>query len=174
MYCWFENHLGLLTILLSIQWCIFSHVFPSKPSTITGFQGAHWPNSSCDRTSHEPSLNYCSCHILATNRDILLAFVQNSGQGITVQPTAGTPTPNCFRSNWDFLLGRSSDMLAGPTLCWDPKNQVHNKGDTHQVWTLKAAPFRFRMVVSTRDNGTSFPTCICVMRIDISFLMISK
>ena len=109
------HHFGLLANLLSILWCIFSHVFPSKPCTIIGFQGAHSPHPQLVRTSHAPSLTYCSCHTLATNNDILLASVRNCDQGITIRPTAGTPTPNGLRSNWDFLLGRSLGMLAGPT-----------------------------------------------------------
>ena len=35
-----------------------------------------------------------------------------------------------------------------------------------------AAPFPFGVVGPTGDNGTSFPICVCVLRIDISFLKI--
>jgi len=73
----------------------------------------HSPHPPCVRNAHAPSLNYCICHNLATNRDILLAFVWNHSQGNTVWPTARTPTPNSLRSSWDFLPGRSPDMLAG-------------------------------------------------------------
>jgi len=36
-------------------------------------------------------------------------------QGITLLHTAGTPTPSNLRSSWNFLLGRSPDMLVGTT-----------------------------------------------------------
>ena len=58
-------------------------------------------------TSHTHSLTHCINHTLATDRVILLASVRHHGQGITLWPTAGTPTPNSQRSNWDFLLGIS-------------------------------------------------------------------
>ena len=108
-------NLDLWVDLLSSLWCIFAHVFPSKPSIITCFQRLDSPHSPCVRTSRAPSLTRCSYHTLATNRDILLAFVWNHGHGITVWPTARNPTPNSLRSNCDFLLGRSLDMFAGPT-----------------------------------------------------------
>ena len=59
------------------------------------------------RTSHTPSLTHCINHTLATDKVILLASVRHHGQGITLRPTIGTPTPNGLTSNWDFLLGRS-------------------------------------------------------------------
>ena len=111
----FNHHFGLLANLPSMLWCIFARVFPSKPSIVTGFQGAHSPNSPCVRTVHARSLSYCNYHTLATNIVILLASMRNCGQGITVWPTVGTPTRNGLRSNWDFLPGRSPNMLVGPT-----------------------------------------------------------
>ena len=121
MYFWFMHHFGFLANLLSSLWCIFPHVFPSHLSTIIGCQGAHSSQPPFVRTSHGPSLIHYSCHTLATNRVILLAFVQNHGQGITVRPTAGTPTQNGLRSNWDFLSGISPYMLVGPTLSTSSK-----------------------------------------------------
>ena len=115
MCCCFNHHFWLLTNLISILWCIFARVFPSKSHTIICFQGSHSPHPQCVRTSHAPSLVCCNNHTLSTNRDILLASVWNRGQGITVRPTAGTPTPNGLRSNWDFLSGSSPYMLVGPT-----------------------------------------------------------
>ena len=78
------------------------------------------PHFMCVRTAHAPSLTCRSYHILATNRDILLASVKNSSQGIIVRPTVRTPTPNGPRSNWDFLSGRFPDMLVGPELSIGP------------------------------------------------------
>lgn len=111
---WFNHHFRLLVNMLSCLWCIFAHVFPSKPRAIIGFQGVHSPHLPCARTVHAPSLTCHSYHTLATNRDILLASVRNCGQGDTIRPAAGTPTPNGLRSNRDFLLRRSPNMLAGP------------------------------------------------------------
>jgi len=108
---WLNHHFGLLVNFISIFWCIFARVFPSKPRATTGFQGAHSTNSPCVRTVHVPSLSYCSCHTLATNIVILLASMRNHSQVITVQPTVGNPTPNGLRSNWDFLWG-------DPLTCW--------------------------------------------------------
>lgn len=126
MCCWFNHHFALLANSRSSWWCIFARVFPFKPSTVIGFQGVHSSQPSCVRTSHALSLTRCNCHTLDTNRVILLVYVRNRGQGITIQPIAGTPTPNGLRSNWGFLLGRSPYMLAGPSLstycfallCW--------------------------------------------------------
>ena len=109
----FNHHFGLLANFLSSLWCIFAYVFPAKLRAVTSFQVAHSPNSPCVRTVHAPSLSCRSCHTLATNRDILLASVWNRGQGITIQSNTATLTPNDLRSNWDFLLGRSPDILAG-------------------------------------------------------------
>lgn len=75
----------------------------------------HSSQALCVRTSHASSLTHCSCHTLDTNIVILVASMQNHSQGITVRPIVGTPTPNGPRSNWDFLLRRFPDMLAGPT-----------------------------------------------------------
>ena len=50
-------------------------------------------------TSHTPSLTHYISHTLSTDRVILLAFVRNHSQGIIIQPTARTPTPNFLRSN---------------------------------------------------------------------------
>ena len=36
--------------------------------------------------------------------------------------------------------------------------------------TWLAAPFSFGVVGPTGDNGTSFPICVCVLKIDISSL----
>ena len=113
MCCWFNHHFGFLAYILSSLWCIFTHVFPSQLSTNTGCQGAHSSQPTCVRTFHSPSLTHYSGHTLATNRVILLASVRHRGQGITIRPTAGTPTPNSLRSNWDFLPRRSPHMLAG-------------------------------------------------------------
>lgn len=72
------------------------------------------PHPSCVITSHAPSLTYLICHTLSTNRDILLYSVLNNDQGDTMRPTTRTPTLNGLRSSWDFFLGRSPNMLAGP------------------------------------------------------------
>ncbi len=64
-------------------------------------------------TSHTNSLTHYIIHTLATDRVILLASVWNHGQGITLWSTAGTPTPNGLRSNWDFLPGRSPWHVGG-------------------------------------------------------------
>jgi len=79
------------------------------------FPRAHSPHPPCVRTTHAPSLTCCICHTLATNRDILLASVCNRDQGDTIWAIVVTPTPNSLRSSWDFLPGRSPNMLAGPT-----------------------------------------------------------
>ncbi len=71
---------------------------------------------SCVRTLHIPSLACFAGHTLTTNKEILLTSTCNHGQGYIVRPTVGTPPPNGFRSSWEFLLRRSPDMLAGPTL----------------------------------------------------------
>ena len=55
------------------------------------------------RNSHTPSLTHCISHTLTTDRDILLASVWHRSQEITLQPTAGTPTPKGLRYNWNFL-----------------------------------------------------------------------
>lgn len=116
MCCWFKNHFGFPYHSLPSLWCIFARVFPSRPSTITCFQGAHSSQAPCVRISHAPSLTHYSCHILATNKVILVGSMKNHDQGISIGPTVKTPTPNSLRSNWDFLLGRSPDMLAGLVL----------------------------------------------------------
>ena len=118
---WFNHHFGLLANLLSRLWFIFACVFPSKLRAIIGFQGAHSPHSPCVRTVHAHSLSCCSSHTLATNKDILLASTHNRGQGDIVWPIAGTPTPNGLRSCWDFLPGRSLDMLTSPTASTEGK-----------------------------------------------------
>lgn len=114
MCCMFNHHFGLPANLLSILWFIFARVFPFHPSTITCCQGVHSSPPPYVRTFHAPSLTHCSCNTLATNRGILLASVRNHGQGITIRPTARTPTPNGLRSDWEFLARRSPYMLAGP------------------------------------------------------------
>ena len=114
MCCWFNYYFWFRANLLSILWCIFTRVFPSHLSTIIGCQGRHSSQPPCVRTTHAPSLIHCSCHTLATSRFILLSSVRNCGQGITIQPTLGTPTPNILRSNLDFLPRRYPYMLAGP------------------------------------------------------------
>jgi len=113
---WFNHHFEFLANFLSNLWCIFAHVFPSHLSTITSFQGAHSSQPTYVRTSHAPSLTHCSGHTLTTNTVILLASIWNRGQDIVIRPNVGTPTPNGLRSNWDFLLGRSSYMLVSPAL----------------------------------------------------------
>lgn len=52
---------------------------------------------------------------LAFDKAIMLTYMHYHSQEITLLPTVGTPTPNCLRSSWDFLLGRSHDMMVGPT-----------------------------------------------------------
>ena len=113
--CCFNHRFGLLANFLSSFWCIFARVFPSKLRVYTCFQGVHPFHLPCVRTIHAPSLAYCACHILATNKDILLTSMRNRSQGNTVLPLFGSPTPNDLRSSWDFLLGRSPNMLVGPT-----------------------------------------------------------
>ena len=115
MRYWFNHHFGLLVHFPSSLWCIFARVFPSKLHVSIGFQGAHSFHLPCVRTLHAPSLACCARHTLATNKDILFGFVRNRGQGDTVWPTTWIPTPNGLRSSWDFLPGRSLDILAGPT-----------------------------------------------------------
>ncbi len=107
MCCWFDHRIGFPANLLSSLWCIFASVFPSHPSTITGCQGAHSSQPTCVRTYHAPSLTHRSYHTHNTNKGILLASVQNCGQGITIRPTTRTTTPNGLRSNLEFLPGRS-------------------------------------------------------------------
>ena len=116
MCCWFNHHFALLVHLPSSLWCIFSHVFPSKPHVSIGFQGAHSFHLPFVRTIHAPSLACYACYTLSTNKDISFASTCNHSQGDTIPPIAGTPTPNGLRSSWEFLLGRSPDMLVGPTL----------------------------------------------------------
>jgi len=88
-------------------------VFPSNPCAFIGFQGVHSPHFLCVRTVHSPSLDCCTCHTLATNKDILLVSAQDHSQGDIVGPTVRTPTTNGLRSSWDLLPGGSPDMLAG-------------------------------------------------------------
>jgi len=107
MCCWFNHHFRLSTALLSSLWCIFAHVFPSQLSIDTSCQGAHSSQPTFVRTFHSPSLTRCSSHTLVTDRVNLIASMWHHGQGITLRPTVGTPTPNSLRSNWDFLPGRS-------------------------------------------------------------------
>ena len=128
---WFNHHFGLSADLLSSLWCIFTRVFPSKTRTIIDFQGMQSPHAQCIRNSHAPSFPCCSCHTLATNKDILLASMQNQGQGIIIWPTAGTPTPNGMRFNWDFLLGRSPYILVGlapSTHCYSYSSSFFKRG----------------------------------------------
>ena len=61
------------------------------------------------------SLDWQQGYTLASNKYILLTFARYCSQGTTLLPTVGTPTPNSMRSSWDFLLGRSPDMLTSPT-----------------------------------------------------------
>jgi len=68
------------------------------------------------RTSPCISLDTLQGHTLSSNKDILLTYARYRTQGITLLPTARTPTPNGMRCSWDFLLGRSHNMLVGPTL----------------------------------------------------------
>jgi len=114
MCCWFNYHYGSLVSLTSSWWGIFAHLFPSNLHVSIGFQGVHLFHLPCVRTLHAPSLACRASHTLATNKEILLAFVCNRGQGDTVWPIARTPTPNGLRSSWDFLPRRSLDILAGP------------------------------------------------------------
>jgi len=58
----------------------------------------------CVRTAHAPYLAYCNCHTLATNKEILLASMQNRVQGITIQPTTRTPI-NINESNTVNIYG---------------------------------------------------------------------
>lgn len=116
MCCWFNHHFGLLVHLASSLWCIFARVFPSKLCISTGFQGVHLFHFPCVRTIHAPSLACCAGHALATNKDILLASTHNHGQENIARPIIGTHTPNGLRSSWDFLPGRSPDMLVGLAL----------------------------------------------------------
>ena len=62
------------------------------------------------------SLDLLQGHTFASNKDILPTSARNRIQVDIILPTTGTPTPNGLRSSWDFLLGRSPDMLVGPTL----------------------------------------------------------
>jgi len=119
-------------------------VFPFKPRVSIGFQGVHSFNFSCVRTLHVPSLACYAGHTLATNKDILLASTHNYGQGDTIRSTIGTATPNGLRSSWDFLPGRSPDMLAGPT----PSTP------TKQVWTQMRLSLRPNLL--TKDSEIKF------------------
>lgn len=51
-------------------------------------------------------------HTLAFDKVIILTSACYCGQGTTLVPTTGNPTPNGLRSSWDFLLGISLDTLA--------------------------------------------------------------
>ena len=86
---WFNHHFWFLANLLSSLWCIFACVFPSKPPTIIGFQGAHSPNFLCVRTVHAPFLTHRSCHTLSINKDILLAFMWNRVKALPYDPLLG-------------------------------------------------------------------------------------
>ena len=122
MCFWFNHHFGLPTDLISSLWCIFARVFPSQLSTDIGCQGVYSSQPTCVRTSRSPSLTHYNSHTLATNKVIILASVWHRGQGITLRPTAGTPTPNGPRSNWASYQGYPCDMLAGPS----PSTHGHN------------------------------------------------
>jgi len=67
-------------------------------------------------TSHTPSLTHCISHTLVADWVNLLASMWHRGQGITLWPTAGTPTPNNLRSNWDFLPGISAWHVGGSSI----------------------------------------------------------
>lgn len=112
----FNHHFGFSGYLLSSLWCIFTHVFPSHLSTITGYQGVHSSQTTCVRTSHAPFLTHYSGHMLATDKVILLSSMQNHGPGITIRPTTRTPTPNGLRSNWNLLPGRSPWHIGGSSI----------------------------------------------------------
>ena len=81
--CVFLSELGLISFNLELT-------FTSFPFRSVG-------------TSHTPSLTHYISHTLATDIVILLASVRHHDQGITLQPTAGTPTPKGLRYNWNFL-----------------------------------------------------------------------
>jgi len=78
-------------------------------------------------TSRTHSLTLCINHTLTTDRVILLASVWHCGQGITLRPTARTPTTNGLRFNWDFLLRRSPWHVGGSStvnrISWDKPRQ---------------------------------------------------
>lgn len=116
MSCWFNHHFGFSCNIISSLGCIFAHVFPSDLCAFTSFQGAHLSHFLRVRTIHAPSLAYCTCDTLTTNKDILLSSMHNHGRGDTIRPTARTPIVNNVRSGWEFLLGRLLKMLAGQAL----------------------------------------------------------
>jgi len=116
MCCLFNYHFGLLVHLPPSLWCIFARVFSLKLHVYTNFEGVHSFHLQCVRTNHAPSLSFYACHTLAAHKDISLSSVHNRGQHDTTRPIVWIPTANDLMSNWDFLPGRSPDMLAGPTL----------------------------------------------------------
>ena len=61
------------------------------------------------------SLDSLQGHTLASDKDITLTSMSYRIQSIYLPPTIGIPTPNGLWSSWDFLLGISTHMLAGPT-----------------------------------------------------------
>jgi len=100
-------------------------------------------------TSHAHSLTHCINHILSTDRVILLASMRHRGQGITLRPTAWTPTLNGLRSNWEFLLGRSPWHVGGSSTI----NTMRPHYDMRWFHpSLKNSPLLYRItrLVSTR------------------------
>ena len=99
----------------------------------------------CVRTSHSPSLTHFRGHTLATNIVILLASMRHRGQGITLRPTAGTPTPNGMMSNWDFLQGRSPWHVGG-------SNTVNISIARRARWQVVSSHPIFNLCTSVRDS----------------------
>ena len=103
------------------------------------------------RTSHTPSLTHCISHTLVTDRVILLASVQHHSQGITLRPTARTPTPNGLRSNCDFLPRRSPWHVGG-------SNTINISGARRRAWwqVVSSHPI-LNIWISFMDSCTLLP-----------------
>ena len=128
MCCWFNHHFGLL------DWTAFQLVMHLRSCVPfpTEYTYTHSSQTICVRTSHAPSLTHYSDHTLATDIVILLASVRHRGQGIAIWTTAGTPTPNGLRSNWDFLQG-------DPLTCWQVQHHQHFGARRRAKWQAESS-----------------------------------
>ena len=90
-------------------------MFPSGYVLLQASKGYTYFPLLCVRTSPFISLDLLQGHTLSFVKDILLTSTHYRSHGIALLLTIGTPTPNSMRSSWDFLPGRSPNMLVGPT-----------------------------------------------------------
>jgi len=110
-------HFNLWTIFHFSLWCHFSHVFLLICVLLKASKG-HFIFPSMCYNLHASHLTLCRITHFLSPKVNILSLTHSHGQGITLPPIVGTPTPKCVRFSWKFISKRSLE-------CWYVQHHEH-------------------------------------------------